>query len=185
MTDLTFITGNMQKVENLHRFLGIPLAHRKLDVPEIQSLDLAEVVTAKAKAAYALLGTPVLVEDTALRIHTFGRLPGPLVKWFLEELGNEGICRLLPPGADRSATAETMYAVCEGEEVRTFHGELRGTVLERPDGANAASWEAAFLPDGARLSWGRWDEYTTDEQERFSMRRPASALLRTYLADRA
>ena len=177
----TFITGNAQKVEDLQRFLGVPMPHRKLDIAEIQSLNLRNVVTAKARAAFSTLGTPVLVEDTSLRIPALGRLPGPLVKWFLQELGNEGLCRLVPPGASREAIAETAYATYDGDAVQVFEGSIRGRILESPDGGGPESWEAVFLPDGARAGWGHWDAYTPEEQERFSMRRPTLAQLRAFL----
>ncbi len=81
---LTFITGNKNKAEQLSQYLSFPVSHFKLEIDEIQSLDLEEVATKKAKAAYVILGTPVLVEDTALTFEALGKLPGTLVKWFLE-----------------------------------------------------------------------------------------------------
>jgi hypothetical protein len=35
--------------------LGIDIAHRKIDLDEIQSLDLNEIVTHKVKQAYAIV----------------------------------------------------------------------------------------------------------------------------------
>ncbi len=49
---ITFITGNLGKVEQLKRYLHYPVTHQKLDLTEIQSLDLLEVVRHKAKEAY-------------------------------------------------------------------------------------------------------------------------------------
>jgi inosine/xanthosine triphosphate pyrophosphatase family protein len=66
MKTLTFITSNQKKVEQLKRYLDFPVDHRGLELPEIQSLDLVEVATEKAKAAYEMHGGPVLVEDIGL-----------------------------------------------------------------------------------------------------------------------
>ena len=85
MKSLTFITGNPNKADQLSRYLSFPVEHVKLDIPEIQSLDLEEVATEKAKAAYAVLGTPVLVEDTSLTFVALSGLPGTLIKWFLDQ----------------------------------------------------------------------------------------------------
>ena len=95
VNDLTFVTGNAAKAEQLRWHLPIPLHHQAVDLPEIQSLSLEEVVGHKAREAYKVIGSPVLVEDTALSFEALKGLPGPLIKWFLQELGNDGLCRLL------------------------------------------------------------------------------------------
>lgn len=66
MKSLTFITGNAEKAKQLGQYLCFDVNHARLDIPEIQSLDLEEVATKKAKSAYSILQTAVLVEDTAL-----------------------------------------------------------------------------------------------------------------------
>jgi hypothetical protein len=47
MIELTFITGNAAKAEQLGRHLDHPVAHKKLDLPEIQSLDLREIIDSR------------------------------------------------------------------------------------------------------------------------------------------
>ena len=95
METITFITGNSGKVNLLRQYLDFPVVHTSIDLIEVQSLDLATIVEHKAKEAYRQVGGPVLVEDTSLRFYALGRLPGPLIKWFLAELSNDGLCRLL------------------------------------------------------------------------------------------
>jgi inosine/xanthosine triphosphate pyrophosphatase family protein len=80
------VTGNKGKAEELARHLEFPVLQRKLDLEEIQALSLEVIVRVKAEAAYTQVGTPVLVEDVSLAFPALGRLPGPLVKWFLREL---------------------------------------------------------------------------------------------------
>jgi len=41
--------------------------HEKIDLEEIQSLDLREIVEHKVRQAYDVVKKPVLVEDTSLR----------------------------------------------------------------------------------------------------------------------
>jgi inosine/xanthosine triphosphate pyrophosphatase family protein len=57
MKSLTFITGNASKAAQLGQYLQLSIAHTKLDIPEIQSLDLEEVATAKACTAFGMLGS--------------------------------------------------------------------------------------------------------------------------------
>src|SRR5258708_3167713 len=114
MKDLTFITGNADKAKYLELWLGLPMAHHKLDLVEIQSLDLKEVVTHKVTEAYLQLHQPVLVEDVSLTFHALGQLPGTLVKWFLNELDTDGLCRLVDGHKERSASAEIIYGLYDG-----------------------------------------------------------------------
>src|SRR2546430_10482604 len=58
------------------------------------------------RSAYDIVKKPVLVEDIAFTFTAMGRLPGPLIKWFLEELGNDGLCKLANGLDNRGAKAE-------------------------------------------------------------------------------
>ena len=127
MKDLTFITGNISKAEQLSRHLAHPVKHIKLDIPEIQSLDLHEVVEFKAKEAYKQINSTVLVEDTSLTFNALAKLPGPLIKWFLTELGNDGLCKILNSYTDRSAVAHVCFGLYDGKELKIFEGKKNGT----------------------------------------------------------
>lgn len=178
MKSLTFITGNAGKADQLSRYLNFAVAHAKLDIEEIQSLDLEKVATEKAKAAYAILGTPVLVEDTALSFEALGRLPSTLVKWFFEEVGNDGIANLLSEKQNRNAIAETCFALCDESGVHLFKGARKGTVSPSPRGLNGFGWNAIFIPEGESLTWAEMDN---DQQSKTSMRRLAIEKLQVHL----
>lgn len=49
---ITFITGNAAKAEQLKRHLKRPVLHKKIDLAEVQSLDLKKIVEHKAREAY-------------------------------------------------------------------------------------------------------------------------------------
>jgi len=68
LEDLVFVTSNLNKVREAEAVLGRALDHRAIDLSEIQSLDLAEVVRTKAAAAWRQIRRPVLVEDTGLEL---------------------------------------------------------------------------------------------------------------------
>ncbi|WP_188316796.1 non-canonical purine NTP pyrophosphatase [Solihabitans fulvus] len=179
LTSFTFVTGNPGKAEQLGYHLSIPVAHQDVDLLEIQSLDPHDVAEHKAREAYRVLGSPVLVEDTSLTFHALGRLPGPLIKWFLTELENSGLTRLLDGHEDRSATAEVVFCLYDGETARTFHGEVRGRIAERPRGVMGFGWDPIFVPDGHDRTWG---EMSPAEQAATSVRRIALAKLEAELA---
>ena len=179
MKNLTFITGNQHKTEELENYLGITVTAKKLDIPEIQSLDLEEVAKAKAQAAYLLLGTPVLVEDTALTFIALGKLPGPLIKHFLETIGNEGLIKILSGYEDRKAVAETCFAFADEKGIKTFRASTSGTVALSPCGEMGFGWDAIFIPERASKTWA---EMTMAEKQTDSMRAQALDKLKEYLA---
>lgn len=63
MQTITFITGNQKKADYLAQYLGFPIEHVKVDLDEIQSLNLREIVEHKVKQAYEKIKKPVIVED--------------------------------------------------------------------------------------------------------------------------
>lgn len=108
MTNITFITGNQNKADYLAKYLGFPVSHQKVDLEKIQSLDLKEVVNHKVRQAYDVVKTPVLVEDVALEFSALGRFPGTFIKFLVDEVPFETICRMLD-GLSRDAIARCVF----------------------------------------------------------------------------
>ncbi|HLH61278.1 MAG TPA: hypothetical protein VKV20_06290 [Ktedonobacteraceae bacterium] len=48
------------------------MIHKNIDLIEMQTLDLTEIIEQKAKEAYHHIRPPVLVEDISLRFLTLG-----------------------------------------------------------------------------------------------------------------
>lgn len=175
---LTFITGNPSKAEQLSRHLEYPVEHREVNLTEIQSLDLHEIVEHKAKEAYRQVQTPVLVDDTSLVFNALGKLPGPLIKWFLTELDNEGLCKILNSYENRLALASVCFGFYDGKELKTFDGQMEGTIADTPRGERGFGWDPIFIPQGHTKTWG---EMNLEEQKETSMRRVALKELEAYL----
>ena len=177
MPEIILITQSADKVEEFSRLLGRAVSHRHLDLPEIQSLDPAEVAAHKAGAAFDILsGGPVMVEDTGLAVRAWNGLPGALIKWFLRGVGPEGLCRMaaaLEGGAE--AVAETAIAVCDGGGVRVFSGKVEGVIAPRPSGSGGFGWDSVFKPAGEARTFA---EMSPEEKDAYSMRRLALENLR-------
>ncbi len=176
---LTFITGNKAKLEVVRRYFRIPFDYRDIDLPEVQSLDLGRIVSEKVRAAYAVVGKPVFVEDVSLEFKSFGRLPGTLVKWFLQEIGNEGLCRLIDPDPQREAIATVAYAFFDGQNLKIFTGSMTGKISEKPLGKMAFGWDPIFIPTGFDRTWSQLEPIYKDK---VSMRAHALSELRKYLS---
>lgn len=165
MSHVTFITGNQNKADNLSRLLKLPLDHVKLDLDEIQSVELREIVEHKARQAYEIIKQPVLVDDVGLGFTALGGLPGPFVKFFVHA-GMEKLCRMLDAFDDRSATGKAGIGYYDNNGFRYFEGEIHGIIAEHPrgEGGFAFGWDAIFEPEGyggrtrAELSEDEYDE---------------------------
>ena len=155
-----FVTGNASKVAETAAIIrslrasqpdaGLPafdLVHEVMpDIPEIQDLNVEIVARHKALAAFAAVGEPVVVEDTGLYIRAWGRLPGSFIRFFLAELGQEGILRMFQGFPDRRARAETAFAYCDAGGVVTGTGVVQGWIAETARGALGFGWDSLFIP---------------------------------------
>lgn len=127
---------------------GVAIDHKPLDLVEIQSLDLKEIVEYKARQAYETLGKPVVVEDTSFSISSLGRLPGPLIKWFIDEIGLIALCKL-DNSPKRTVLVSSVYAYYDGHELTYFEKEIAGTLAEYPKGQEGFGWNPIFIPAGS------------------------------------
>lgn len=147
-----FVTSNPNKAREAAGILKIQLHNVALDLPELQSLDVAEVAANKAATARESLGfpdSPVLVEDSGLIVEAWNGLPGALTKWFLSSVGNEGLLKMLAAEEDRSARAVCAVAVAtSGGAVRVFTGVVGGSVAHEPRGSGGFGWDRIFVPEG-------------------------------------
>lgn len=172
------VTNNPGKAREVAAILGVPLERLDIDLPEIQALDVAAVARQKAEAAFARAGRPVIVEDTGLYVDALRGLPGALVRWFLATVGPDGICAMIPSGAERGATARTAVAYCDGASVEVLTGETRGVIVPHPAGEGGFGWDAIFRPEGASRTFAQMAQR---EKDAYSMRRRALEQLRPRL----
>src|SRR3989338_6668928 len=156
--ELYFITSNVGKAKYLSDYFDFPVEHKKLDLPEIQSLYFAE--------------------DVSLVFNALDKLPGPLIKWFYETLGNDGLCDLLDRYGDKRAKAAVSFALCINGEVKIFSGSCEGGIGDKPRGEAGFGWDPIFIPDGFVKTWA---EMSADEKHQTSMRRIALEKLKDFI----
>lgn len=176
--NITFITSNPSKAEQLSRHLSHPVSHQKINLQEIQSLDLREVTEHKAIEAYKHIQSSVLVEDTSLIFNALGKLPGPLIKWFRIELNAERLCKMLNGYDDRTALAQVCFGLYDGKKLEIFDGQMKGAIAKAPRGEEGFGWDSIFIPEGYQKTWG---EMSIEEQKETSMRRIALKKLESFL----
>ena len=99
--------------------------------------------------AYKSTNKPVLVEDTSLCFNAYKGLPGPYIKWFLKNVGPEGLAKMVEPFEDKTGYAMCIIAYM-GEELKEpilFVGKTPGTIVE-PKGSRDFGWDPVFQPEG-------------------------------------
>lgn len=158
MKEITFITGNQYKADYLAKWVGRPVNHIKLDLDEIQSFNVREIAEHKARQAYDIVKKPVLVEDATLRFTAMGRLPGPYIKWFIEELSISGICKLVDGLASREAIGLVCFVLYDGKTMHYFEGEMHGTIAKAPRGTGGFGFDAIFINEGFTETRGEMSE---------------------------
>jgi len=178
--DLVFITGNQHKADFLAKWLGRPIQHHKLDLDELQSLDLHTVVEHKVRQAYDILKKPVLVEDASLTFPAMGRLPGTFIKWFIEEMGLEGLHKLALSLPSQEAHGTVCYAFYDGKDVKIFDGEMHGRIGPEIRGTGGFGFDAMFINDGYDITRAEMDE---EVHAKTSYRTDAMTKLKEYLQD--
>jgi XTP/dITP diphosphohydrolase len=165
-----FVTTNEHKRREVQEILGFTLERADLDLPEIQAIDPAEVAAEKSRAAREALGRPdlpVLVEDSGLMVDAWGGFPGALTKWVMKSVGNEGLLRMIAPDEDRSARAVCVVALAEAEgTVRTFRGEVSGTLAPEPRGTGGFGYDPVFVPGWSSMTYAEMGEGKNTDSHR-------------------
>lgn len=180
MQQLIFVTNTEGKVKEAQIILGshFKLIHEKFDTDEIQAIQGVDVIKKKAQEAFAHFKKSILLEDTSLYFNAWNGLPGALVRWFLDAVDCDGICKMMHDFTDRSAYAESVVAIFDGKELITAEGRVKGTIPDKPRGKLGFGWDPIFVPEGHDKTFG---EMTSEEKSRISMRKLAFEKLRKRL----
>jgi len=152
---ITFVTGNKKKLEEAKQILAgafegkapFELTNQKIDLPELQG-DPIEIAKEKCKLAAQKVNGAVFTEDTSLCFNALNGLPGPYIKWFLDQCGHSGLNQMLDGFDDRTAYAQTIvaYTTGPGEKIYVFDGRTNGKIVAAR-GPTDFGWDPVFEPD--------------------------------------
>ncbi|HEX9594815.1 MAG TPA: non-canonical purine NTP pyrophosphatase [Candidatus Saccharimonadales bacterium] len=173
IANVTFITGNQRKADYLSKYLSHPVDHVKLDLDEIQSLNLKEIVEHKVSQAYEQIKKPVIVEDVSLEFAALGGLPGPFIRYFIENVDLETICSMID-GKSRKATARCVFGYFDGTNMDFFEGSLDGEIAKSPSGENGYGFDNIFIPQGYTVTRASLAE--ADDQKTYMQIKPFKKL---------
>ncbi|KAI9447717.1 Ham1-like protein [Lactarius indigo] len=196
---LVFVTGNAGKLNEVREILAqgeaIDIESRDLDressppsqlaltgagtlVPEIQGTT-QEIALEKCRRAAEVIGGPVITEDTALCFAAMNGLPGPYIKFFLRELGHEGLNHMLDGFPTRAAWALCTFAYSPGPgtEPILFEGRTDGRIVPAR-GPPKFGWDPVFEAEDTGLTYA---EMEATQKNAISHRGRALQKLRAYL----
>lgn len=174
---IIFITGNKGKLEEAISILP-EVVGKDIDLPEIQEIDAKLVIEAKLKEAYKHHKDEYIVEDTSLYFDELNGLPGPLIKWFLQALGDKGTAELILKYKNRKAEARTMIGyISKTGKIKYFEGSVKGKIV-LPKGERGFGWDKIFMPTGYTKTFG---QMSLEEKNVISMRKIAFKKLAKFL----
>lgn len=173
MTKLSFVTGSVEKFQEGQLALKavksqIQLERMNIDLPEIQELDSKKIISEKLRAAASHCADAIVVEDTALYFEALEyRLPGPLIKWFVKTLGENGLFAVAEKFGKFKAFAVTTlgYSTKTRDAEFFFEGRVEGVIVA-PRGTGFG-WDSIFQP--AHLS-STFAELSLEQKTKISHR---------------
>jgi len=179
MKQFFFITSNQGKLKEAQEILkNFKLIGKKIDLPEMQTLDLDLLIKEKARVAFKIIKKPLIVEDTSLIFRAWKKMPGPTMKWFLQTVGNHGLIKMLKAYKNRKALAICSIGCIDNKTIKIFHGEVSGIITKKPRGKNGIGWDPIFQPKGFNKTFA---QMKAQEKNKVSMRRVALEKLKRYL----
>lgn len=174
---LNYITGNEGKFRET-KMLIPEVEQLNIDLPEIQEVDPKKIIEAKLTEARKTKKETFMVDDASFYLEAIPGLPGPLIKWFMKTIGNDGLFQIAKRFENFFAKAMLIVGYLdENGEIHYFEGEIKGKIVE-PRGENGFSWDAIFQPDGFEKTFA---EMSTEEKNAISHRKIALEKLKEYL----
>jgi len=152
------VTGNAKKVRAVAQHTessGVQVMHKDLPLVEPQADTIEDVALSKAKQAFQLLGTPVIVEDGGFCIDELSNFPGPYTKYILQTIGVTGLLNLARGLPLRTCHfRSTLVYLDEREQAHTFVddrgiGTLAATIDKTPCPEAWSDLWRIFIPAGA------------------------------------
>lgn len=147
-------------------------------MPEIQEINAKKIVKAKLLEALNYKKDKFIIEDTSLYFNCLNGLPGPLIKWFLKTIGNEGLFNIAKKLGNYKAEAKTIIGYAKNKtSIHFFEGSIKGIIIF-PRGKTNFGWDPIFKPIDYSKSFA---EMSQEEKNKISMRRMALNKLKKFL----
>ncbi len=153
---ITFVTTNNVKFKIACDVLskyGITMEQRKMELSELQTINLDDVVMDKAKQVAKTFKENFIVDDSGLYIDALADFPGALLKPTMYALGEEKFLRLMNGEKNRRArfVSELVFYNSKTNEFSLIPSTMTGTIVDTISlGTRRVGYslERIFVPDG-------------------------------------
>ncbi len=175
-----FVSGNASKYQEIYAYIPGLKQLRIENAPEVQSLDIKEIIIEKIKfvinhlkrhkqEGYKAENSLLITEDTGLYLEALNGFPGPLIKFMLEKVGKKGIFDVCKCFGNNEARAVSVFGVYSGcyDEIRLYDAEVKGKIVDSR-GGQGFGWDSIFMP--ANLSRTYAEMQSIHEKNEHSMR---------------
>ncbi len=190
MREIVFATNNANKLRELReitsesdiKILSLADIDCHEDIPETADTIEGNAII-KAKHVKEKYGYDCFADDTGLEIEALNGEPGVYsARYAGEECNSERnidkVLKGLENASNRSARFRTAIALCQGDDVKIFEGEVRGSILAERHGTGGFGYDSIFKPDEADCSFA---QMTTVQKNSISHRGRAVAALMKHL----
>lgn len=145
---IIFVTGNAEKVrdvEHVCQDYPVTIEQRKLDIDEIQHHDPLRITEHKARAAYAEVGQPLIVNDSFWTIPALGGFPGGYMKDITAWLSTEDFMNLMKDKSDKSIILTDVNGYFDGTTYKSFKTIRRGKFIDTPRGNSGPAFARVVM----------------------------------------
>lgn len=164
--ELLFVTGNTNKITEAGMYLPWYFVRgAKIDVPEIQSVDVIKVVKAKLQSAFQQTQQPCFVMDASLVIDGICKqeggnpkqFPWALIKDVFSSMWDHNITKLVNLNGNTRCLWRSVLGYHTGKGEYYFEADLEWSIANTPRGTNGYDWDTIFIP--------KWDNRTFAEMQ--------------------
>ena len=178
---IRFISANSFKIAEVRKILepvGVNITPVELDIRELQTNDVNELVRDKCLKAFHKVKRPLFVEHTGLEIEALNGFPSGLTQLFWDTIKADRVSQLFGCGTNTKVVAKTTICFCDGKKLHIFDGSVDGFISHAPRGSRLFQWDCVFIPSGYEQTFAEMGE----RKNEISMRRLALEKFGDYLS---
>lgn len=141
MEKIIFITGNKHKLEIAKSVLSlydIEVENIDLNVDEVQDTNIEVIASKSALLAAKELNKPVIKTDVGFELEALNGFPGAFGKYVFNQLGTEGVLKLLSDKENRKGKSIEVLAYANPNgDCKTFRMNTELTIRKSPQGTGS------------------------------------------------
>ncbi len=174
--NIVFVTGNAKKLEEVRKIMGdeFNVINHDIDLPEIQTTEVSEVIEEKIKAALEAVQNKSTLDEIVKKFHDNGavdvkgledmtifcedtgffidnmsndkiRFPGALIKFYFKAMKNKGI---IERDAGSGSSIECHIGLIVGGKIeKSIVGKIDGKIAKEFKEEGTFGFDPAFVPN--------------------------------------